>query len=234
MDVLHNRKMLRESFQQELDSASREALDLGQEVGELLEVMAGAIETREPLTPGESPGRRARLKQRGAEIEERCLILQARQAPVARDLRLLGSVRAVAEHAVRAGALCEHTLQAFSGTEDGPWEKRPDDAIPEMARRAAWIFREALATFDSRDPDRGRRLQTEDDRVDLLYDRVMSSLASSGETVPCGRSVRTALAAHYLERIADHGVGIGACTVYLVTGEQRGETPGQHRRRRAR
>jgi phosphate transport system protein len=30
---------------------------------------------------------------------------------------------------------------------------------------------------------------------------------------------RTALAAHYLKRIADHGVDIGGRTVFLITGK---------------
>jgi phosphate transport system protein len=32
--------------------------------------------------------------------------------------------------------------------------------------------------------------------------------------------MRAALIVHYLERIADHGVDIGAGTVFLVTGER--------------
>jgi phosphate transport system protein len=32
--------------------------------------------------------------------------------------------------------------------------------------------------------------------------------------------MRAALMVHYLERISDHGVGIGGSTVFLVTGER--------------
>ena len=44
-----------------------------------------------------------RYKTRGMEIERECMILQARQAPVAGDLRLLYTVQSVTNHLVRSG-----------------------------------------------------------------------------------------------------------------------------------
>ena len=58
-----------------------------------------------------------RYKARGMDIERECMILQARQAPVARDLRLLYTVQSVTNHLVRSGTLCEHICHAIVDTE---------------------------------------------------------------------------------------------------------------------
>ena len=50
----------------------------------------------------------AGYKQRGIELDQECMILQARQAPVAGDLRLIYTVQALTNHMVRAGTLTEH------------------------------------------------------------------------------------------------------------------------------
>src|SRR3712207_7148367 len=57
-----------------------------------------------------------RYKARGMDIERECMILQARQAPVARDLRLLYTAQSVANHLVRSGTLRseEHTSELQS------------------------------------------------------------------------------------------------------------------------
>ena len=47
------------------------------------------METRDAKTADQELGVDAHYKARGAEIESECMILQARQAPVAKDLRLL-------------------------------------------------------------------------------------------------------------------------------------------------
>src|SRR5215210_6428465 len=97
--------MPRETFQQELDDLVVEVLDLGSEVEGSLENMVKAMENRDAQLAEKELGVDVRYKARGAEIESDCMILQARQAPVARDLRLLYTVQSVTNHLVRSGAL---------------------------------------------------------------------------------------------------------------------------------
>jgi phosphate transport system protein len=59
--------------------------------------------------------------------------------------------------------------------------------------------------------------------VDILYSKIMALASSNGAAVGSpGLCVRAVLIAHYLERIADHGVGIGRSTVFMVTGRRDG------------
>ena len=214
--------MPRETFQQELDDLVAEVLDLGGEVGGSLENMVRAMENRDDQIAGKELGVDVRYKARGAEIERESMILQARQAPVARDLRLLYTVQSVTNHLVRSGTLTEHICHAIVDTARSEREEDLEALLIEMARTARNIFSEGLDIFKNRDIERARDLQTKDDKVDLLYSEALNLVANpsaGGAGAPEWR-MRAALIVHYLERISDHGVDIGAGTVFLVTGER--------------
>jgi phosphate transport system protein len=180
-----------------------------------------AMENRDAQIAEKELGVDVRYKARGAEIESECMILQARQAPVARDLRLLYTVQSVTNHLVRSGTLTEHICHALVDTAGCERDEDLEATLTEMARTARNIFNEGLDIFKDRDIDRARGLQAKDDRVDLLYSEALHLIAnpSTNGGAPEWR-MRAALIVHYLERIADHGVDIGGVTVFLVTGER--------------
>jgi phosphate transport system protein len=214
--------MPRETFQQELDGLTSDLLDLGGEVEASLENMVGAMEGRDAEVARRELAVDVRYKARGMDIERECMILQARQAPVARDLRLLYTVQSLTNHLVRSGTLCEHICQAIVETADCERDEDLETSLVEMARTARNVFSEGLDVFKNRDIERARDLQAKDDKVDLLYSEAMNLIANP----PAGAGgapewrMRAALMVHYLERISDHGVDIGGSAVFLVTGER--------------
>jgi phosphate transport system protein len=214
--------MPRETFQQELDGLIEDVLDLGNEVERSLENMVVAMEGRDADVAGRELGVDIRYKARGMEIERECMILQARQAPVAKDLRLLYTVQSVTNHLVRSGTLCEHICHAIVDTAECERDEDLETALVEMARTARNVFNEGLDVFENRDIERARDLQAKDDKVDLLYSEAMNLIAnpSDGRGGDPEWRMRAALMVHYLERISDHGVDIGGSTVFLVTGER--------------
>lgn len=217
---------LRHGFREELDLLSREVIDLGREVDGSLATLVGVLEGEDTssvqrITGVRNDARLRCLKPREAKLDERCMILQARQAPVACDLRLLHALREITDHVVRAGVLCEQayrTIDEISGQSVGDL----DNTIARMARHSHALFRGGLEAFEHRDIGRARDLEAFDDEVDLLYFEVMtlSVCPPPEDAQSSGGLVRDALLAHYLERIADHGVDMGQRTVFTLTGEQ--------------
>jgi phosphate transport system protein len=217
--------MPRETFQQELDDLVAEVLDLGGEVESSMENMVRAMDNRDARLAEKELGVDVRYKAQGAQIESDCMILQARQAPVARDLRLLYTAQSVTNHLVRSGTLCEHICHAVVDTAGCERDEDLEATITEMARTARNIFHEGLDIFKERDIDRARDLQAKDDKVDLLYSEAMNLIANPSEGGGGGGGgpewrMRAALIVHYLERISDHGVDIGELTIFLVSGER--------------
>src|SRR5215207_4536237 len=202
--------MPRETFQQELDGLTSDLLDLGREVEGSLENMVRAMEGRDADVARQELGVDIHYKTTGMDIERECMILQARQAPVARDLRLLYTVQSVTNHLVRSGTLTEHICQAIAETADSERDEDLETALVEMARTARNIFSEGLDIYRNRDIERARNLQAKDDKVDLLYSEAMNFIANpSGDGGAPEWRMKAALMVHYLARISDHGVGIG-------------------------
>jgi phosphate transport system protein len=215
-------RMPRETFQQELDGLISDVAAFGNEVEGSLKNAVVAMEARDAGVARQELGIDVRYKAQGRDIERECMILQARQAPVARDLRLLYTVQSVTNHLVRSGTLTEHICQALAETADSERDEDLETALVEMARTARNIFSEGLDIYRNRDIERARNLQAKDDKVDLLYSEAMNLIANPSEGgggAPEWR-MRAALMVHYLERISDHGVGIGGSAVFLLTGER--------------
>src|SRR5687767_14807134 len=224
--------MPRETFQHELDQIVEEVIELGAEVEGSLESMLRAMEGREATIAERELGVDVRYKIAGAAIERECMILQARQAPVARDLRLLYTVQSVTNHLVRSGTLTEHICHAIVDTAGCERDEDLEATLTEMAKTARNIFNEGLEIFRERDIESARDLQAKDDKVDLLYSEALNLIANPPKGDPKGDPkegggggdpewrMRAALIVHYLERIADHGVDVGASTVFLITGER--------------
>jgi phosphate transport system protein len=213
--------MPRETFQQELDGLISDVAAFGAEVEGSLKNTVVAMEARDADVARQELGVDARYKARGMDIERGCMLLQARQAPVARDLRLLYTVQSVTNHLVRSGTLTEHICQVIAETADSERDEDLETALVEMARAARNIFSEGLDIFRNHDVERARDLQAKDDKVDLLYSEAMNLIANpSGDGGAPEWRMKAALMVHYLERISDHGVGIGGSTVFLVTGER--------------
>lgn len=213
---------MRESFQEELDGLVEEVLELGEEVHGTLSEMVRAMETHDGSIAGREVGVDHRFKSRGQDIDREVLLLQAKQAPVAKDLRLLYTVMSLANHMVRSGTLGEHICNGLVETDGHELDEDLDEALVEMAKTARNIFRQGLDIFKGRDVDGAKSLQATDDKVDLLYSEALNLIANpagSGVGTPEWR-MRAALTVHYLERIADHGVDIGGLTVFLTTGER--------------
>lgn len=223
--------MPRETFQQELDQLVEEIISLGREVEAYLGTMVETMEGHDSDAASRELGVDQRFKERGAQIDEECMILQARQAPVARDLRLIYTVQAVTNHMVRAGTLCEHICRAIAETADSERDPDIEAALLEMARGARDLFAQGLNIFEDRDIDRAHDLEALDDKIDLLYSEAMNLVVNPANGGSPEWRVRAALTVHYLERIADHGVDVGARTIFLVTGERMESAMRQYRER---
>jgi phosphate transport system protein len=137
--------MPRDTFQQELDQLVADVIQLGPEVASSLESAVEAMISRDAKVVEPELGVDARYKARGAQIERASMILQARQTPVARDLRVLRSAQSVINRLVRSGALIEHCHAIFDTIR---YDKDEDleAVLTEMAKSARGVFDEGWAS----------------------------------------------------------------------------------------
>ena len=153
-------------------------------------------------------------------LEDRALLLIARQAPMAADLRMISAVISIASELERIGDYAEGIAKITIRGANEPLLKPLID-VPRMADKAQHMLREAVDAFVNRDVEAARRLADEDDEVDALTTQVQNELLSYMLRDPSNieRALHLMFVAHNLERVADRTTNIAERLIFLVTGE---------------
>ncbi len=154
------------------------------------------------------------------EIEEKCIQLIATQQPMASDLRIIVAVLNVISEVERIGDYAEGIAKIVIMIGDEP-PLKPLIDIPRMAEQTVDMLRRSLDAFVNHDADTARKIATEDDLVDNLYNQVFRELLvfmmDDPRTVT--RATRLIWVAHNLERGADRVTNICERVVFVVTGK---------------
>jgi len=153
-------------------------------------------------------------------IEEKCIELIATQQPMAGDLRIIVAILNITTEIERIGDYAVGIARITIMIGDEPLIKPLID-IPRMAEQTSDMLRRSLDAFINRDAEAAKKISTEDDLVDHLYDQVFRELlvfmAEDPKTIT--RATRLMWAAHNLERAADRVTNICERIVFVITGK---------------
>jgi len=161
-----------------------------------------------------------KINQERFEIEEKCIQLIATQQPIANDLRIIVSVLNIITEVERIGDYAVGIAKISIMIGDEP-PLKPLVDIPRMADKTADMLHRSLDAFISNDAEAARKISTEDDVVDHLYDQVFNELLTFMTEDPktVTRATRLIWVAHDLERSADRVTNICERVVFVVTGK---------------
>ena len=160
------------------------------------------------------------IDRRQYALEDKALLLIARQAPMAADLRMISAVISIASELERMGDYAEGIAKiAIRGANEPLLNPVAD--IPRMAERAQCMLHEALDAFVNRDVEAARKLAAEDHEVDELTLQVQNELLGYMQRDPGNieRALHLIFVAHNLERLADRTTNIAERLIFVVTGE---------------
>ncbi len=153
-------------------------------------------------------------------IENSVLILIATQQPLAHDLRLMAALLEIAAEIERMGDYAKGIAKVVVklGDFDLPM---PLIEIEKMAALAIDMFHRSLSAFIAEDPLAARKIPSEDDAVDVLYQKVQKDVVEvmikNPEMIDSANLFMWV--AHNLERMADRVSNICERTVFVATGE---------------
>ena len=160
------------------------------------------------------------IDRRQYALEDKALLLIARQAPMAADLRMISAVISIASELERIGDYAEGIAKITIRGAGEPLLKPLID-VPRMAELAQRMLRQAVDAFVSRDIEVARRLTEEESEVDQLTTQVQNELLEYMLRDPKNveRALHLMFVAHNLERVADRTTNIAERLIFLVTGE---------------
>lgn len=153
------------------------------------------------------------------EIENKCLTMIARQQPMARDLRTIGTALKIITDLER---MADHSTEIAKVTKrlQGQELIKPLVDVPRMAQLAQRMVADSLQAFIQRDTNLALEMIELDHEVDHLYRQIFRELLVLMMEEP--RNITQAtyilLVARNLERIADHATNLGEWIIYMVTG----------------
>lgn len=154
------------------------------------------------------------------EIESLITLTIATQQPVARDLRNLLVLEAIAAELERmgdyAGSVAKQARKLAPNAPIAGYDK-----LELMGALAASQVRGILRAVVELDEITAREIAARDDELDALYHtlfgQVLEGMRANPDTVDAG--ARVLFAAHYLERVGDRVTNIAEQVVFLATGE---------------
>lgn len=162
----------------------------------------------------------AELDELRSSAEELALRLLALQAPVATDLRLIvAAIQAVGD-LERMGGLARHVAKTARRRHPAP--VLPDDVtkyFEEMGQVAVKLAGDAETVIRTRDLERAKRLDEDDDAMDDLHRHLFTVMMGRQWSHGVAAAVDVTLLGRFYERFADHAVSLAHQTVFVVTGK---------------
>ncbi len=162
----------------------------------------------------------AKINQAHIEIDNVCLAILARQAPVAVDLRLILAVTKINTDLERMG---DQAVNLSHNTEHYLQHAALDIAkeIPQMAKLVQTMVRESLDAFVNGDAEAAKVVLRSDDAVDEFKNRLLETLKvrMKLDSTSIEAAINLLLMARNLERIADHSTNIAEDVIFVSTGQ---------------
>ncbi len=200
----------------------QELLNMGTLVENSIEGAVEALAKRDEALAKQTIDQDDQIDDKLLQIEENCLRLIALQQPMASDLRIIGTalkiavdLERIADHAVDIAKIARRLA--------GKDPVKPLEIIPNMALIVREMLSESLQSYTQRDVHRAARLAERDDEVDKLYSSVVEEINGlmNSDLARNRELSQLMLAAHFLERVADHTTNIGEGVIYMVTGKRK-------------
>ena len=211
---------VREKFDIELKSAQEELIALSTMAVNALNKSMEALAIQDVDAALEVIEDDKDINQMEEFINDRVILLIAKQSPVATDLRRLIVTIKVASDMERVGDyavnIAKETIRI------GSQELLPQiGQIQQMQKLAVAMLRQVIDAFVEEDIIKAKEIAELDDQVDELYGDVIRKLMRAGGENPDRLSQITQLAfiSRYMERSADHATNIAEQLFYLVRGQ---------------
>ncbi|WP_418969017.1 phosphate signaling complex protein PhoU [Alloscardovia omnicolens] len=154
-----------------------------------------------------------------ASINNQCVILLAKQSPVATDLRVVVSTMSIASLLERIGDLARHIAETARSTyPDSPLAPQVKDIFVKMQAFAQSTTQTLADLMDSHDEIVAQKLIMSDDEMDSLFESVYAIARSDEWNATVEQTIDTVLLSRYYERIGDHSVSVGRRLTYMVSG----------------
>jgi phosphate transport system protein len=155
------------------------------------------------------------------EINDKALLLIARESPVATDLRKISAALKVSSEIERLADIAVNIAKSTIHIGHEKHIKKIID-IPNMMGMALEMVSESIEAFTTEDVSLAQECAKKDDQVDEMFGRLIQELMGyiPQNLNSTNQIIQLAFVCRNVERIADHSTNIAENVIYLVTGKR--------------
>jgi phosphate transport system protein len=167
----------------------------------------------------------ARLDRLQHEVEERAILIIARRAPMALDLREIMAALRISNDLERVGDLAKNISKRVTAMSGNFAAKQLVIGVEHLSEIALEQLKDVLDAFAARDDVAALNVRKRDDEIDALYTSLFRELLTYMMEDPRNITFCTHLlfCAKNIERIGDHATNIAETVHFVITGEQLSE-----------
>jgi len=154
------------------------------------------------------------------DIEDRCILLIAKQQPIAHDLRVIATGFKISTDLERIGDHAFDIAKTARNIEGSVIKGIAD--TPKLAECAVDMVEMAVEAYRTADIRLAEQVCTADDQMDALFGQTFQELSQlmGRETMLTKQATQLIFVARFLERIGDHATNIAEWVIYLETAER--------------
>ncbi|OON90833.1 MAG: hypothetical protein ATN34_02815 [Epulopiscium sp. Nele67-Bin002] len=213
----------RTSFKQELNNLRHDMIYMGDEIQNILELTLDVIIDNDVDKALVVINGDDEIDEMEIAIQRQCVLLIAKEQPLAKDLRLIMSIIKIVTDMERIADQCEEIcryclkLNDNHHTETDAFKRH----VNQMALAIDKMLRKTLDSFRSKDVEAMLAVCEYDDNIDArfanIWQEIIAEMKADNEFIPLGPHYIMII--KYLERIADHTTNIAEWMIYNITGE---------------
>ena len=212
---------LRKDFDEHLQQLKQDVLEMSRRSQTAVQQAMEALKSQNEELANEVIAGDEAIDELEHFINDRAIILIAKQAPVASDLRKIMVAIKVSSDVERIG---DQAVNIAKSTLHIGQEKhiKPIVDIPNMMNMALAMVDDGVRSFQNEDVKLARLVAKRDDAVDEMYGKLVQELIGYIPKHPehMNQITQLAFVCRYIERVADHVTNISENVIYLVTGNR--------------
>ncbi|PKM67556.1 MAG: phosphate transport system regulatory protein PhoU [Firmicutes bacterium HGW-Firmicutes-2] len=211
---------IRYEFEKELNELHRNLVKMGATIEKQIDDMIKAMLNQDVELAREVIKRDDIIDEMERVIEQECIMLVARQQPIASDLRDIASILKIITDLERIADHCEDISQYTIKLSKEKYFKPLDD-IPKMAYKVKDMINAVIDSCISKNLARAEEVNAMDDEIDDLFDSIIEELQAymMKDSTVVKQCTDFMFIVKYLERMGDHATNISEWIAYNITGK---------------
>lgn len=206
-------------FSQDLRQLGTDLQSMAQQVATAIERAAESLRHGDLIIAEQVIDADERINDLQRDIDDMCVMLLARQKPVAGEPRNVISALRMAQTLERQGDLARHVAAIARG-------RYPEPAVPEpvfslvlqMADEAVRAGRQVARLVETQDLTLAATIQSEDAALDTLHRQSFQMILDPAHQTTRQQVIDAVLLGRFLERFGDHSTSVARRMTYLVSG----------------